>query len=116
MSKAYRVYNKRTKIIEESVNVKFFEASSLKPIIGPDALFYLDSFQQTFSHADVGAEGNLFPIKEKEKDIDYRVSFRRPSIDPPFVAKSSLVAEGNDVAHNSVSNFDTRYREKYSYR
>ncbi|KAI3815234.1 hypothetical protein L1987_14895 [Smallanthus sonchifolius] len=70
------------------------------------ALFDLDSFQQTFSHADVGAKGNLFPVKEKEKDIDYRVSFRRPSIDPPFVAESSSVADAsntNDVAHNTIS-------------
>ncbi|KAI3797635.1 hypothetical protein L1987_32895 [Smallanthus sonchifolius] len=46
-----------------------------------------------------------------EKDIDYIVSFRRPSIDPPFVAGSSSVAEANDVAHNSVSNFDTDAEE-----
>ncbi|KAI3810985.1 hypothetical protein L1987_20699 [Smallanthus sonchifolius] len=50
-------------------------------------------------------------IKEKEKDIDYRVSFRRPSIDPPFVAESSLVATSNDVAQNTVSNFDTDAEE-----
>ncbi|KAI3825039.1 hypothetical protein L1987_06514 [Smallanthus sonchifolius] len=91
-----------------------FMASSLEPIIGPDAQFDLDSFQQTFSHADVGAEGNLFPVNEKEIDIDYKVSFRRPSIDPPFVVESFSVVDAsntNDVAHNTVSNFDTDAEE-----
>ncbi|KAI3774059.1 hypothetical protein L1987_48602 [Smallanthus sonchifolius] len=55
---------------------------------------------------EMGSSSNLFQVKEKEKDIDYRVSFRRPSIDPPFVVESSSVATANDVAQNTVSNFD----------
>ncbi|KAI3814343.1 hypothetical protein L1987_19095 [Smallanthus sonchifolius] len=91
----------------------FSEASSLEPITGPDALFDLDAFLQTFSHVDVGAENKLSPDKGKEKeDIDYRVYFRRPSIDPPFTAESSTAQEALEESNtsidtdNTVSNFD----------
>ncbi|KAI3813747.1 hypothetical protein L1987_18479 [Smallanthus sonchifolius] len=109
MSQDSKILNnkKGAGIIEESVNVKFSEASSLEPIIGPNALFDLDTFLQTFSHADVDAEAKLSLDKGKEKeDNDYRVSFRRPSIDPPFIVESSSAADTNTATTSNVSNFD----------
>ena len=49
MSMAYRVYNIRNRIIEESPNVTFLERTENQPGTGPSWLFDIDSLMNSFN-------------------------------------------------------------------
>ena len=71
MSMAYRVYNIRNRIIEESPNVTFLERTENQSGTGPSWLFDLDSLINSFNlpvFQDV-AGSNDFDVGEEEEDI-----------------------------------------------
>ncbi|KAD2394329.1 hypothetical protein E3N88_41306 [Mikania micrantha] len=75
-AKAYRVYIKGSRIIEESANVQFNEHTINKPRIGPDWLFDLDGFTYAFNHSkeyDTGIQTMTSASNQSKREDDFRV-------------------------------------------
>nr|GEV56484.1 putative ribonuclease H-like domain-containing protein [Tanacetum cinerariifolium] len=69
-SKAFRVYNTRTRKVEESLHVRFLED---KPIItgdGPKWLFDIDVLTKSMNYVPVVADGSLFDSSSKNASND----------------------------------------------
>ena len=69
-AKAYKVFNTRTKTVEETLNVKFNELSSIKIPGNPAELFDLDKF--TFENVVVKSN-NAGPSENPPSDYGYEV-------------------------------------------
>nr|GEW16131.1 hypothetical protein [Tanacetum cinerariifolium] len=67
-SKAFRVFNKRTKKIEENLHVDFLENKSIEKGTGPDWLFDIDTLTNSMNYVPVVVAGtystNISGIKE----------------------------------------------------
>ncbi|KAI3827987.1 hypothetical protein L1987_02076 [Smallanthus sonchifolius] len=117
-SKAYRAFNSRTRIVEESANVECREHIPCEKGKGPDWLFDIDSFSQIFEpliFSNIKSSSTLNPTTSSIDD--YRLGFngpsiriKRPSIDPPSVVvaieASEARASNSNVTSNSLSNND----------
>ncbi|GKC06410.1 putative ribonuclease H-like domain-containing protein [Tanacetum coccineum] len=57
-SKAFKVFNKRTKKVEENLHIDFLENKSIKKGTGPDWLFNIDSLTQSMNYVPFVA-GNI---------------------------------------------------------
>nr|GEY95056.1 putative ribonuclease H-like domain-containing protein [Tanacetum cinerariifolium] len=76
-SKAFMVFNKRTKRVEENLHVKFLENKAIKKGVGPNWLFDIDSLTKSINYVPVNAginSTNLSGIKdaasqEVKKDV-----------------------------------------------
>nr|GFA69501.1 ribonuclease H-like domain-containing protein [Tanacetum cinerariifolium] len=73
-SKAFRVFNKRTKKIEENLHVAFLENKSIEKETGPDWLFDIDTITNSMNYVLVAVAGtsstNILGTKE---DIHHAV-------------------------------------------
>nr|GEY55290.1 hypothetical protein [Tanacetum cinerariifolium] len=56
-SKAFRVFNKRTKRVEENLHVEFLENKAIKKGVGPNWLFYIDSLTNSINYVPVVGAG-----------------------------------------------------------
>ncbi|KAI3774115.1 hypothetical protein L1987_48659 [Smallanthus sonchifolius] len=108
-SKAYRVYNTRTRITEESANVECSEHVPCKQGKGPDWLFDIESFSQVFKPFIFSSMESSQEQATSSND-DYIMSFndpsvrlKRPSIDPPFVANAIEASEARTCSSNVTS-------------
>nr|GFA32129.1 Gag-Pol polyprotein [Tanacetum cinerariifolium] len=54
-SKAFRVFNKRTRRVEENLHVEFLENKSIKKGVGPNWLFDIDSLTKSMNYVPVDA-------------------------------------------------------------
>nr|GFA89919.1 copia protein [Tanacetum cinerariifolium] len=54
-SKAFRVFNKRTRRVEENLHVKFLENKAIKKGVGPNWLFDIDSLTKSMNYVPVDA-------------------------------------------------------------
>nr|GEV96020.1 hypothetical protein [Tanacetum cinerariifolium] len=78
-SKAFRVFNSRTKILKDNLHVRFSENAPNNVGSGPDWLFDIDSLTKTMNYQPVVAQSNDFSGakasngagKEKEPERDY---------------------------------------------
>ncbi|GJW12957.1 ribonuclease H-like domain-containing protein [Tanacetum coccineum] len=92
-SKAYRVYNKVTRIIKESANVTFNENTSNAPGTGPDWLFDIDAFTNS-SSAEKFAGHREVQIEQHEKESQpIYVYYPIVSVDPPEFSEASTTTE-----------------------
>nr|GEW62646.1 hypothetical protein [Tanacetum cinerariifolium] len=101
-SKAFRVYNKRTKKIEENLHVDFLENKSIEKGTGPDWLFDIDTLTNSMNYVPVVVAGtsstNISGIKEdvhqavKEKESPLRF------IDLPNWFHEAQMATSNKAA------------------
>ncbi|GJZ29857.1 ribonuclease H-like domain-containing protein [Tanacetum coccineum] len=69
-SKAFRVYNIRTRKVEENLHITFFKN---KPIVtgdGPKWLFDIDSLTKSMSYVPVVADGSMFDSSSKNSSDD----------------------------------------------
>ncbi|KAD7478330.1 hypothetical protein E3N88_01466 [Mikania micrantha] len=100
-AKAYRVYIKASRFIEESANVQFNEHTLNKPGIGPDWLFDLDNFTSAFNlvkeYVSVSQSATLDTSKGTRED-DFRVELP--------IASRQILAESTS-AQNGVSQPET---------
>ncbi|GJR06174.1 putative ribonuclease H-like domain-containing protein [Tanacetum coccineum] len=69
ISKAIRVFNKRTRIVEETLNIKFLENAPNVIGNGPDWLFDVDSLSKSMNYVLVIAENQTNGIVGKRDDI-----------------------------------------------
>ncbi|GJY44486.1 ribonuclease H-like domain-containing protein [Tanacetum coccineum] len=65
-SKAFRVYNKRTKRVEENMHINFFEDQPNVAGIGHDWMFDLDFLTNTMNYIPVSVENQTAPEKPSE--------------------------------------------------
>nr|GEU79502.1 uncharacterized mitochondrial protein AtMg00810-like [Tanacetum cinerariifolium] len=78
-SKAFRVFNSRTRIVEENLHVRFSENTPNHVGSGPNWLFDIDALTKTMNYQPVVAQSNNFSCtkasndagNEKEPDKDY---------------------------------------------
>ncbi|GJV24850.1 ribonuclease H-like domain-containing protein [Tanacetum coccineum] len=76
ISKAMRVFNKRTRIVEETLNIRFLENAPNVKGNGPDWLFDVDSLSKSMCQAQ----------KEKEPEQEYILI--------PFCTTDPLISQG----------------------
>nr|GEU34764.1 hypothetical protein [Tanacetum cinerariifolium] len=73
-SKAFRVFNKRTKKIEENLHVDFLENKSIEKGTGPDWLFDIDTLANSINYVPVVVAGTSSTnISGTKEDIDQAV-------------------------------------------
>ena len=63
VSKAYRVFNRDTNMMDETPNITFFENSFPSTCMGPDWLFDVESFMKSFDvsySSDAGKSDTTF--------------------------------------------------------
>ncbi|KAI3762713.1 hypothetical protein L1987_53154 [Smallanthus sonchifolius] len=112
-SKAYRVFNSRTRIVEESANVECREHVVCEQGKGPNWLFDIDSFTQIFEpliFSNMECSSSKSTSSASTSSTDYRLDFpspyirmKRPSIDPPSVAEAIEAGTGEASTSNTTS-------------
>ncbi len=115
VSMAYRVFNRRTRLIEESPNVSFLERTENQPGTGPRWLFDLDSLVNSFnlSIADYVSEdfsGNIdvdFSVDNSEDDMIIR------TVDPPCYVQPPPVVSEEPSALSQGESSTIRERESH---
>ncbi|KAI3827321.1 hypothetical protein L1987_01394 [Smallanthus sonchifolius] len=112
-SKAYRVFNSRTRIVEESANVECREHVVCEQGKGPNWLFDIDSFTRIFEpliFSNMESSSSKSTSSASTSSSDYRLDFpspyirmKRPSIDPPSVAEAIEASTGEAGTSNTTS-------------
>ncbi|GJT57715.1 retrovirus-related pol polyprotein from transposon TNT 1-94 [Tanacetum coccineum] len=71
-SKAFRVFNSRTRIVEENLHIRFIESTSNVVGSGPDWLFDIDALTRTMNYEPIvaGTQSNGFEDQEKEDSVN----------------------------------------------
>nr|GEU87626.1 ribonuclease H-like domain-containing protein [Tanacetum cinerariifolium] len=72
-SKAFRVFNKRTKKIKENLHVDFLENKSIEKGTGPDWLFNIDTLSNSMNYIPVVAETSSTNISGTKEDVHQAV-------------------------------------------
>ncbi|GJY02091.1 retrovirus-related pol polyprotein from transposon TNT 1-94 [Tanacetum coccineum] len=106
VSKAMRVFNKRTKIVEEKLNIRFLENTPNVKGNGPDCLFDVDSLSISMNYVPVAA-GNktngIVGIKDnivacqaqKEKELEQEYILIPLCTTDPLISQGSKDCEGD---------------------
>ncbi|KAI3813246.1 hypothetical protein L1987_17965 [Smallanthus sonchifolius] len=119
-SKAYRVFNSRTRIVKESANVECREHIVCEQGKGPNWLFDIDSFTQIFeplTFSNMEFSSSQAPASTSS---DYRLDFpkssislRRPFIDPPSVMEA-IEASAARTTLSNVTNSSLSENENFN--
>nr|GEZ44552.1 ribonuclease H-like domain-containing protein [Tanacetum cinerariifolium] len=67
-SKAFRVFNKRTKRVEENLHVDFLENKAIEKDVGPNWLFDIDSLTKSMNYVPVVVAGTISTNFSGKKD------------------------------------------------
>ena len=105
-AKAYKVFNTRTRTIEETLNVKFNELSSLKIPANPAELFDLDKFK----FEDITVKTNNAGTPQSPQQ-DYRTDVVIPSHYKVYSASEEAAVQNN--CQNSVTAESTTVGQSY---
>nr|GFB29807.1 hypothetical protein [Tanacetum cinerariifolium] len=102
-SKAFRVFNSRTRIVQETLHVNFMENKPNVAGSGPAWLFDIDSLSQTMNYHPVITENQSNPnadalVDGKELDDDIQ-----KSVSPDIHSSSSEFEECNNNSSNGVN-------------
>nr|GFC44344.1 putative ribonuclease H-like domain-containing protein [Tanacetum cinerariifolium] len=120
-SKAFRVFNKRTRRVKENLRVEFLENKSIDKGTGPDWLFNIDSLTKSMNYVpvDVGTNSTNFSgtkdaanqeVKKDVSSLRYILfpnlahdAFLESSSSKPHDESSSKVPEGSGNPNPTVS-------------
>nr|GFA70377.1 hypothetical protein [Tanacetum cinerariifolium] len=123
-SKAFRVFNKRTRRIEENLHVEFLENKAIVQGAGPNWLFDIDSLTKSMNYMPVDAgtnSTNLSGTKDAaNQEVRKNESSRRYILLPnwahdallestsskPYEESSSQVPEGSGNPNSTASTFN----------
>nr|GEW62803.1 hypothetical protein [Tanacetum cinerariifolium] len=123
-SKAFRVFNKRTRRIEENLHVEFLENKAIEQGAGPNWLFDIDSLTKSMNYIPVDAgtnSSNLSGTKDgANQELKKNESSRRYILLPnwahdallestsnkPYEESSSQVPEGCGNPNSTASTFN----------
>nr|GFC09532.1 retrovirus-related Pol polyprotein from transposon TNT 1-94 [Tanacetum cinerariifolium] len=94
-SKAYRVFNKRTKMVEENLHIKFLENKAIKKGSGPNWLFDIYSLTKSMNYVpvvDAGTNSTNFSSTKVDarQDVKKDVSSLRYIVLPNWVHEEHL--------------------------
>ncbi|GKD82791.1 putative ribonuclease H-like domain-containing protein [Tanacetum coccineum] len=106
VSKAVRVFNKRTKIVEETLNIRFLENTLNMKGNGPDWLFYVDSLSISMNYVPVyagnktngiaGTKDNIVAGQsQKEKEPKQEYILIPLCITDPLISQGPKDCEGD---------------------
>lgn len=91
---AYRVYNKKTKQIVESYDVRWLEENETDARVGLDWLFDYTSLFKSINVSSSGSSGSVSGLKNISEDEDEEVFYKPPSESPSsFKGKSPVSSE-----------------------
>nr|GEZ48200.1 putative ribonuclease H-like domain-containing protein [Tanacetum cinerariifolium] len=108
-SKAFRVFNKRTKRVEENVHIEFLENKAIENGSGPNWLFDIDSLTKSMNYVpvvDAGTNSTNFSGTKVDarKDVKKDVSSLRYIVLPNWVHEEHL--ESISSQHQEPCNTD----------
>nr|GFC45529.1 ribonuclease H-like domain-containing protein [Tanacetum cinerariifolium] len=105
-SKAFRVFNKRTRRIEENLHVELLENNSIEKGVGPNWLFDIDSLTKSMNYMPVDAgtnSTNLSGIKDAAyQEVKKDVSSLRYIVLPNW-AHDALLESSSSKPHDESS-------------
>ncbi|GKA22943.1 ribonuclease H-like domain-containing protein [Tanacetum coccineum] len=96
VNKAMRVFNKRTRIVEKTLNIRFLENAPNVIGNGPDWLFDVDSLTKSMNYVPVVAENQTNGPKDSEEDV---------SMKPTKVNESRASDKGEEDEQDTRSEF-----------
>ncbi|GJW39119.1 putative ribonuclease H-like domain-containing protein [Tanacetum coccineum] len=106
-TKAFRVYNIRTRKVEENLHIRFLEN---KPIVtgdGPKWLFDIDSLTKSMNYVPVVADGSMFDSSSKNSsDDEPQPSSNAEKKDDEGVSKASGFSD-QEQPESSTPNINT---------
>ncbi|GKA45790.1 putative ribonuclease H-like domain-containing protein, partial [Tanacetum coccineum] len=99
VSKAIRVFNKRTRIVEETLNIRFLENAPNVTGNGPDWLFDVDSLSKSMNYVPVVAGNQTNGIAGTRDNIvagqaEKKIKPKQEYILIPFCITDSLISQG----------------------
>nr|GFA17876.1 hypothetical protein [Tanacetum cinerariifolium] len=102
-SKAFKVFNKRTRRVEENLHVEFLENKAIKKCVGPNWLFDIDSLTKSMNYVPVDAGTNSTNFSGT-KDVANQEVLKNKKDERGIVVKNKarLVAQG----HTQVEGID----------
>nr|GFB50187.1 putative ribonuclease H-like domain-containing protein [Tanacetum cinerariifolium] len=86
-SKAFRVFNKRTRRVEENLHVEFLENKAIEKDAGPNWLFDIDSLTKSMNYVPVDAVETSIPTARSPVPTAYFTGSQEPSSDARFISK-----------------------------
>nr|GFA88099.1 putative ribonuclease H-like domain-containing protein [Tanacetum cinerariifolium] len=86
-SKAFRVFNKRTKKVEENLHVEFLENKAIEKGAGPNWLFDIDSLTKSMNYVPVDAVETLIPTVSSPILNACFTNSLKPSSDARLISK-----------------------------
>ncbi|GJU62671.1 hypothetical protein Tco_1244506 [Tanacetum coccineum] len=108
ISKAMRVFNKRTMIVEETLNIRFLENAPNMKGNGPDQLFDVDSLSKSMNYVPVvtgnqtnGIAGTKDNIVAGPKDIEEDAGMKRTKVN-----ESGASDKGKEDDQDTRSEFE----------
>ncbi|GJZ72735.1 ribonuclease H-like domain-containing protein [Tanacetum coccineum] len=116
VSKAMRVFNKRTKIVEETLNIRFLENAPNVTGNGPDRLFDVDSLTKSINYVLVVAENQTNGIAGTRDNIvagqvENKIEPEQEYILIPFCTTDPLISQGPKDSEEDVSMKPTEVNE-----
>ncbi|GJZ52990.1 putative ribonuclease H-like domain-containing protein [Tanacetum coccineum] len=116
VSKAMRVFNKRTKIVEETLNIRFLENTPNVTGNGPDWLFDVDSLTISMNYVPVVAGNQTNGIAGTRDNIvagqaEKKIEPEQEYILIPFCTTDPLISQGPKDSEEDVSMKPTEVNE-----
>ncbi|GKE93992.1 putative ribonuclease H-like domain-containing protein [Tanacetum coccineum] len=104
-SKAFRVYNKRTKRVEENMHIDFLEYQTNVAGSGPDWIFDLDFLTNTMNYIPVSIENQVNVDAEENKRAAQATNINKLNTGRPSVSidNSPLVSTANTPYASAAS-------------
>nr|GEW40499.1 retrovirus-related Pol polyprotein from transposon TNT 1-94 [Tanacetum cinerariifolium] len=118
-SKAFRVFNKRTRRVEENLHVDFLEYKAIEQGAGPNWLFNIDSLTKSMNYVPVDAD-TISTNHSANQEVRKNESSQRYILLPnwahdallestsskPYTESSSQVPEGSGNHNSTASTFN----------
>ncbi|GJY23086.1 ribonuclease H-like domain-containing protein [Tanacetum coccineum] len=115
VSKVIRVFNKRTRIVKETLNIRFLENAPNVTRNGPDWLFYVDSLSKSMNYVPVVAENQTNEVDEsKALDKDGKDEQDSRSDTPVSTAELSSTYDAPSSPINAAKTSQEHLIEQFS--
>ncbi|GKB39757.1 ribonuclease H-like domain-containing protein [Tanacetum coccineum] len=111
VSKAMRVFNKRTRIVEDTLNIRFLENTPNVIGNGLDCLFDVDSLTISMNYVPVIAGNQTNGIVGKRDNIvagqaEKKIEPEQDYIQIPFCTTDPLISQGEEDEQDTRSEFE----------
>ncbi|GKB40982.1 putative ribonuclease H-like domain-containing protein [Tanacetum coccineum] len=116
VSKAMRVFNKRTRIVEETLNIRFLENAPNVTGNGPDWLFDVDFLTKSMNYVPVVLENQTNGVAGTRDNIvagqaEKKIEHEQEYIMIPFCTTDPLISQGPKDSEEDVSMKPTEVNE-----